>query len=192
MMTTYSSYTDQELVALLKEGNVEAFTEIYNRFFKVLFLHAVKRLRDEDEARDLVQELFSTLWIKRETAATKTNLSNYLYTATRNGVFNFIARQKVAAKYMAHLPAQIDQGLCITDHLARERQLAVIIEKEIAGLPEKMKIIFELSRKDGLSYKQIAERLGISEETVKSQIKNALKQLRVKLGLIVYLLYIYF
>lgn len=191
-MITYSSYTDQELTALLKQGDVAAFTEIYNRFFKVLFLHAVKRLRDEDEARDLVQELFSMLWTKRETAVVKTNLSNYLYTATRNGVFNFIAKQKVTTKYMKQLPSEIDEGVCITDHLARERQLTVIIEREIAALPEKMRIVFELSRKEGLSHKQIAERLGISEETVKSQVKNALKQLRVKLGLMVYLIYIYF
>lgn len=191
-MAAYSAYSDEELRTLLKAGDEYAFTEIYNRFFKVLFLHAVKRLRDEDEARDLVQELFSVLWVKRESAVVKTNLSNYLYTATRNGVFNFIARQKVAAKYMANLPTEIDEGSCLTDHLARERQLAVIIEREIAALPEKMKIVFELSRKEGLSHKQIAERLGISEETVKSQIKNALKQLKVRLGLVVYLIYIYF
>ncbi|WP_316794267.1 RNA polymerase sigma-70 factor [Pedobacter frigoris] len=191
-MAAYSTYTDQELTALLREGDIAAFTEVYNRFFKVLFLHAVKRLHDEDDARDLVQELFSVLWVKRETAVVTTNLSNYLYTATRNGVFNFIARQKVGAKYLNSLPSEIDEATCITDHLTRERQLTIIIEREIAALPEKMRIVFELSRKEGLSHKQIAERLGISEETVKSQIKNALKQLRVKLGLMVYLIYIYF
>jgi RNA polymerase sigma-70 factor (ECF subfamily) len=190
-MAAYSTYTDQELTALLKQGDHAAFTAIYDRFFKVLFLHAVKRLHDEDEARDLVQELFSVLWLKRETVVAKTNLSNYLYTATRNGVFNFIARQKVGAKYLNSLPSEIDEAICITDHLARERQLSIVIEREIAALPEKMRIVFELSRKQGLSHKQIAERLGISEETVKSQIKNALKQLRVKLGLMVYLIYIY-
>lgn len=186
-MTAYQSYTDQELMTFLQSGDRDAFTEIYNRYFRVLYVHALRRLRDEDEARDLVQELFANLWLKRDTLQPKTNLSHYLYTATRNGVFNFIARQKLASKYIDALPTFWNEGECLTDHLARERQLALIIEQEIADLPLKMRVVFELSRKKGLSHKEIAERLSISEETVKSQIKNALKILRVKLGLLIYL-----
>lgn len=186
-MTAYSGYTDQELMTFLQSGDRNAFTEIYNRFFRVLYLHALRRLRDEDEARDVVQELFASLWLKRDALQPRNNLSHYLYTATRNGVLNYIARQKLASKYMDSLPQFWDEGECLTDHLARERQLAQIIEQEIAELPIKMRVVFELSRKEGLSHKEIAERLGISEETVKSQIKNALKILRVKLGILIYL-----
>ena len=190
-MTGYNVLADLELYALLKAGDKVAYTEIYNRYFSLLYLHALKRLRDEEAARDLIQDLFTTLWIKREVLTTRTNLSNYLYTAVRNGVFNFIAHQKVASRYINELPDKIEPSECITDHLARERQLTALIEKEIAELPEKMREIFLLSRVEGLSHKEIAERLGISELTVKTQVKNALRILRGKLGFIIYFIFIY-
>jgi len=190
-MTGYNVLADLELYALLKAGDKVAYTEIYNRYFSLLYLHALKRLRDEEAARDLIQDLFTTLWIKREVLTTRTNLSNYLYTAVRNGVFNFIAHQKVASRYINELPDKIEPSECITDHLARERQLSALIEKEIAELPDKMREIFLLSRVEGLSHKEIAERLGISELTVKTQVKNALRILREKLGFIIYFIFIY-
>ena len=190
-MTGYNVLADLELYALLKAGDKVAYTEIYNRYFSLLYLHALKRLRDEEAARDLIQDLFTTLWVKREVLTTRTNLSNYLYTAVRNGVFNFIAHQKVASKYINELPDKIEPSECMTDHLARERQLTALIEKEIAELPEKMREIFLLSRVEGLSHKEIAERLGISELTVKTQVKNALRILRGKLGFIIYFIFIY-
>lgn len=190
-MTGYNVLADLELYALLKAGDKVAYTEIYNRYFSLLYLHALKRLRDEEAARDLIQDLFATLWLKREVLTTKTNLSNYLYTAVRNGVFNFIAHQKVASRYISELPDKVEPSECITDHLARERQLAALIEKEIAELPEKMREIFLLSRVEGLSHKEIAARLGISELTVKTQVKNALRILRGKLGFIIYFIFIY-
>lgn len=190
-MTGYNVLADLELYALLKAGDKVAYTEIYNRYFSLLYLHALKRLRDEEAARDLIQDLFATLWLKRDVLTTKTNLSNYLYTAVRNGVFNFIAHQKVASRYISELPDKVEPSECITDHLARERQLAALIEKEIAELPEKMREIFLLSRVEGLSHKEIAARLGISELTVKTQVKNALRILRGKLGFIIYFIFIY-
>src|ERR1035437_8656376 len=85
-MQVYSSLSDLELSAFIKEGNHAAFAEIYERYFGVLFLHAFKRLKDEDEAKDSVQELFTTLWLKRESLVLKTSLSGYLYAAIRNRV----------------------------------------------------------------------------------------------------------
>ncbi|TCD00317.1 RNA polymerase sigma factor [Pedobacter psychroterrae] len=190
-MSGYNVLADLELYTLLKAGDKVAYTEIYNRYFSLLYLHALKRLRDEEAARDLIQDLFATLWLKREVLTTKTNLSNYLFTAVRNGVFNFIAHQKVASRYISELPDKVEPSECITDHLARERQLAALIEKEIGELPEKMREIFLLSRVEGLSHKEIGERLGISELTVKTQVKNALRILRGKLGVIIYFIFIY-
>ena len=186
-MTTAGIYSDLELFELIKTGDEAAFTEIYHRYFDLLYLHALKRVRNGDIAKDLIQELFTTLWTKRDTLYARTNLSNYLYTATRNGVFTYIARQKLETRYISTLPSLELTGECLTDHLSRERQLAAIIEKEIDELPEKMGMIFKLSRKDGLSHKEIAEMLNLSELTVKTQVKNALRILRVKLGMVVYL-----
>lgn len=188
-MATHSRYTDQELLTFLKQGDHAAFTEIYDRFFSVLYLHAFNRLRDKDEAKDAVQELFTTLWIKHESVSF-TNLSNYLYTAVRNRVMNVIAHRAVESKYLSALPNSVIVEDCVTDHRLRERQLADIIAMEIAALPPKMREAFELSRKTNMSHKEIASKLGITEQSVRSHVKNALKILRLRLGLILYLVFL--
>ena len=188
----YNSLSDLELVDLLKSGNEDAFAEIYERYFGALYLHAYKRIRDKDEARDLVQELFSLLWSKRETLEPRTSFSNYLYTWVRNSILNIIAHKLVEEKYLSSLPDRINDTEALTDHRVRERQLAAIIEKEIEALPPRMKAVFELSRKSNMSYKEIAEKLDLSEQSVRSHVKNALKILRMKLGVLVYLFYIFY
>lgn len=186
-MFDYSELTDNELADLLKRGNRIAFTEIYDRYFAPLYQHACNRLRDKSEAKDVVQDLFTTLWAKQDTIDFKSNFSNYLYAAVRNRILNIISHKEVQSKYFLSLPDEIDRQHLITDHQIRERQLASIIEKEIQALPPKMREVFELSRKLHLSHREIAERLDISEQSVRSHIKNALRILRKKLGLMLYL-----
>lgn len=185
-MQIYEKHTDSQLTGLLKKGDREAFTAIYERFFAVLYIHAFNRLKDKDEAKDVVQNLFIKLWNKRD-SVDFSNLSNYLYTAVRNGVMNVVSHKAVESKYISTLPQSVVIADCITDHRLRERQLADIIAKEIELLPPKMREVFQLSRFHNLSHKEIAEQLGISEQSVRSHVKNALKILRVRLGLLLYL-----
>lgn len=189
-MPVYSSYTDLELANLLKAGDHTAYTEIYNRYIWVLYGHAFAKLQNREEAKDVVQELFVTLWAKRGFVPFHTNLAGYLYTALRNRILNIIAHKQVESEYIGSLQCFLDNSEAETDYLLRQNQLAALIEKEIAALPAKMKEVFELSRKANLSHKEIAEQLHLSEKTVKNQINNALKILRVKLSLFIYLLLI--
>jgi len=181
-MAAYRTYTDAELTALLRTGDQLAYTEIYQRYTGVLQGHAYSKLQDREEAMDVVQELFATLWAKRDSIVFHTTLSGYLYTAVRNKVINVIARQNIASDYIKSLQEFIDKGEALTDHRVREHELTAIIEKEIAALPEKMRTIFEMSRKEGLSHKEIAGKLGLAEKTVKNQVNNSLKILKDKLG----------
>ncbi|EHQ26280.1 RNA polymerase sigma factor [Mucilaginibacter paludis] len=190
-MSIYNEYTDQELAALLTQGNRLAFAEVYDRYKGVLFVHAFKRLNNQEEAEDVIHDLFATLWNKRDELNINSQLSGYLYTAVRNRIFKMINRKKIESEYMASLDTSIDQSNFITDHKVRESELAKLIEKEIDGLPSKMREVFILSRQQNLNHKQIAEKLGISEQTVSKQITNALKILRIRLGLVVYLLYLF-
>lgn len=187
-MANTSTSFDIHLFKRISYGDVNAFTEIYNRYFDLLFLHALKRLKDQEAAKDLIQDLFTALWNKRDSLANLSNPSHYLYTATRHGVLNYISRQKIQSSYIQSLPDLDKTTSSQTDHLIRENQLAAMIEKEINQLPEKMRQIFLLSRQEGLTHKQISEQLGLSELTVKTQVKNALRILRGKLGLSLYLL----
>lgn len=186
-MPPYSSISDNELAYLLTKDDKQAFTEIYNRFFGILFVHACRKLNNEEEARDLVQQLFETLWVKRSHVSPEGNLSSYLYTATINRITDVFARQKVSSKYIDSLQQYVDQEHVLTDYLVREKEMASIIEQEIDALPPKMREIFILSRKNNKSHREIASELQISELTVKTQVKKALRILKSRLGMVGYL-----
>lgn len=189
-MTDYSKLTDLELAALLNESDELAYTEIYNRYKGVLYLHAYSRLKNVEEVNDMIQELFAKLWDKRKTLVLKTNLSNYLYTAVRNRVIDFITHKKIESDYISGFQQFINQGEAATDHMLREKELSRIIEDEIQSLPSKMRQVFELSRKKNHSHREIAYELTLSEKTVKKHVNNALKILRVKLGSLIALMLI--
>lgn len=181
-MPSLDSLTDTELINLLKSGNSVAYTIIYNRYFNILYLHAYRKLLVKEEAQDVIHELFSNIWNKRTELDIKSNLSYYLYTAVRNKILDNISHQKVKTRYANSLQLFMNNSYCVTDHLIREKQLKELIEKGIDSLPQKMKAIFELSRKEELSNREIAAQLNLSEQTVKKQIHNALKVLRAKLS----------
>eukprot|EP01132_Coremiostelium_polycephalum_P019035 gene19035-22654_t len=142
-------------------------------------------LRNQEEAKDMVQELFEMLWTKRENIFLTGSLSSYLYAALRNKILNLLAHEKVRRKYMDSLGQFMELEKYETDFYIRERELKRKIELEIAALPSKMAEIFILSRKEFLSHKEIASKLELSELTVKTQVKRAIKILRPKLGFII-------
>jgi len=180
---SYSVNTDLELLTFLKAGSQAAFAELYSRYKDPLYFHAGRMLGDDDEARDMVQDVFAAIWSKRETLVIPTAVDAYLYGSIRNRILNFIAHQKVITRYTDSIDAYVEKGAFITDDLVREKELLKIIQKEISLLPPKMREIFELSRNEELSHKQIAERLSISEQTVKKQVQKALRILRFKIRL---------
>ena len=184
-MADYKTLSDNELFSLLKESDHAAYNEIYRRYFHMLYVHTYKKLRDENQAKDVIQDLFATVWFKREHDIQTDNLAAYLFTAIRNKIFDLFAHQQVEAKYVSSLKDYLSTHMSVpTDHLVRENDLKVYIEKEIQALPPKMKLMFELSRKEYLSHKEIASKLGTSENNVSTQITNALRILRTKLGII--------
>ncbi|WP_207422777.1 RNA polymerase sigma-70 factor [Desertivirga brevis] len=191
-MAVYRGLSDDQLSELLKTGDKGAYTEIYNRYNSLLYIHAYKKFQNREEARDVVQEVFTMIWQRRETLNSVSNLGGFLYSCVHNSILNFISRENIKAKYIDSLQSFINTAPEHTDSLIREKQLRAIIEKEIASLPLKMRIVFEMSRNEKLSHREIAEKLNISEETVKRQVKNALKILRTRLGLILYLIFYLF
>lgn len=180
-MVDYLELSDEELAALLRGGDEPAFTVIYHRYWRLMYGHIYKMLRDEDEAKDLLQDLFSGLWINHTSFPQSVNLSGYLYVSARNKVLNLIRKQKYRNDYLGSLAAFASESSNETLELLNERDLLAAIEREIENLPPRMRQVFEMSRKENLSHKEIAARLGTSDETVKKQINKSLKQ--IKLGL---------
>jgi len=186
-MSEYSKHTDLELLELLKVSDQGAFSELFDRYNRLLYINACKFIEDKEEARDVVQEIFIGLWENRSRTYVKSNFAGFLYTITKNRIFDRLSHKKVAFRYLENARNFNSMQIEGTDELLRTRQLQQLIEKEVSFLPEKMREIFEMSRKQHLSHREIAEVLGLSEKTVKNQVNNALKILRAKLGMVVYL-----
>ena len=178
----YSEFTDSELVVLLKNRDHAAFSEIYNRYAVVIFYKINQMIRDEEASKDLIQDLFVALWDKPELIQETNNLSGYLYVIGRNRVLKFIQRNKLKNDHISSLAKYASEISLETLQNLDERELKTIVQREIDNLPAKMKVIFEMSRRDDLSHAEIAKKLGLSDQTVKKQINNALKVLRAKLS----------
>lgn len=158
-----------------------AYTEIYDRYAGLLYVHARKKINDREAAKDLVQDLFASFWKNRTTFSAKSKLSNYLYAAIRYKVINWLVREKQLAEFEAAAQDAVITAQSSADHLVREKELRQLIEAEAERLPKKMREIFYLSRESCLSHKEIAARLDLSPATVKKQVNNALKILRLRL-----------
>lgn len=188
-MHNYNKYSDEALFQMVINDNQHAYTEIYNRYSYLLHSHAFIKLQNREEAKDVVQELFVTLWDKRHLIQLESNLSGYLYRTLRNKTLNIIAHKKVHAAHELSLQLFLDNQPVPADYQTRDKQLTLLIESEIQSLPKKMREIFILSRKEHLSHKEISKKLNLSEKTVKNQINNALKVLRSKFGIVIFLIY---
>ncbi len=174
--------SDQNLTALLKEGDEKAFSEIFKRYQALLFDFAYKRIHDKDESKDIVQEIFVRLWNNRAEIEIRTSLRSYLYRSALNGILNLLKHKAVREEYIISLQKMIDMDTHQADYCIREADMEKLIETEIAALPPKMREVFEMRKREYLSNKEIAGKLGISEHTVETHMKRALRVLRVRLG----------
>jgi len=181
-MQDYKNLTEPQLTELLKASDHAAFTEIYNRYHGLLIDFAYRKLKDEELAKDFVQELFTALWQKSDMLQESGKLSSYMFISLRSKIINYFVHQKVEVKYIDSLKSFVaERSVSDTDYKIRSEQLADSIDQHIQDLPAKMRTIFEMSRKEHLSYKQISERLSISERTIQAQISNSLNRLKAKL-----------
>lgn len=181
-MIAYAKLTDAELVALIREGDAYAYTEIFLRYNRLLVAHAYRLLADRHGARDVVQDVLLTLWQKRETFRLVSSLSAYLYTATRNRIFDQFSHQEIVNRYADSAMHFVEQGHTPSDDRVIEKELTALVEREIKLLPENMRAAFILRKQQELSYPEIAGQLGISEAAAKQQVYNAVKALRLKIS----------
>ena len=154
-----------------------AFEELFRAYFTPLMVFARKFLKDEDEAREVVQKVFISLWEKREEIDLTSSIKPYLFTSVHNRSLNVIRdRKKFSDEEIPDMAGDWDVSAQI-----ETMELEQKIKEAIDSLPEKCREIFELNRFDGLKYSEIASQLGISVRTVENQISKALKILREKL-----------
>lgn len=189
-MTNCKKFSDADLALLFMKGEDAAFNEIYDRYSKLLYLFAYNKLRDENEAMDVVHDVFVWILNNREKFVLKTSLSSYLYKSVLNKIFDIFRHQATIKKYIEQGDHFIEIDSIETDYLIREKDIAEMIEQEIAAMPAKMREVYLLKFKHYLSSKEVAAQLNISENTVNTHLKRAVKQMKEHLGVVVYVVYI--
>lgn len=123
-MKNYKSFSDPELITRMKNGDHLAYSEVYDRYFYLLFLFAYKKLRDEDMSKDFVQDLFMKVWEKKASISESGKLSSFLYISIRSKIFDHFARHKVENKYLSFLKNFVAISLEGTDYQIRLNNLA--------------------------------------------------------------------
>lgn len=181
-MRPFEAFSDAALLDLFRSGNMQAYEELYQRYWSLLYIAAYKVLRQEEDAKDIVQEIFLSLLQKGAQLELSTSFSGYLYTSVRYKVLDRIRHLEVKERYFNSLQHYADTNEQTADSRILERELQEKMEQAMDLLPDKMRTVFELSRNEELSHREIAHLLQISDKTVKKQIANALKMLRIKLG----------
>lgn len=162
------------------------FKEVYENHWLKLYLHLLKMV-DEEDAKDIVQEVFANLWNNFDNIGINTSYSAYLYSSVRNRAINYLAHKKIIIDYEQYQEGQPQNRYFNSpDVFLIEKELAHQINSEIDNLPSKMAIIFKKSRLENKSYKEIAEELDIAENTVKKQVSRALRLMREKFFHIMY------
>jgi len=168
---------DNDILELLPTNGEKAMSMVYEHYYQQLCIKAIRYVKDQKTAEDLVQDLFVDIWKKRENLNINTSLIGYLQRSIVNKSLNWIRSQRVQIEDIDSVKSTSDNTADAQD-LIEKTELEEHITKVIDGLPEKCRLVFVMSRFDLLSYKEIGKKLDISTKTVENQISKALRILR--------------
>jgi RNA polymerase sigma-70 factor (ECF subfamily) len=158
------------------DGSRDTFRKVFDACYEGLCRYAFTIVRDFDQAEDIVQSMFMKLWEKREELDITTSVRSYLFRAVYNQCMNHLEHSAIKTKYDAHV--RIDAGRDEQQPEVFPDELGENIRKAVESLPPQCRSIFMMSRYEELKHTEIAERLGISVNTIQNQVCKALKLLR--------------
>ena len=166
----------------LKQGDKKVFESVFREFYNPLCIHARRYLIDPEQAEEVVQEMFFKMWERRDSLSVSSSISAYMYKAVSNHALNYIKYQRVTRQYQEYVGfhtdnSQVGTALDLLVHSDLECKFTALVKT----MPERRRMIFEMSRFEGLRYSQIAEKMGISVKTVEIQMSKALEFMRDKL-----------
>ena len=167
---------DNHILELLCNGNHQAFDDVYIAYYNKIKNFINGLIKSDYEAEELTQDIFMKLWINRETIDPNKSFNSYMYTIARNTAFNYLKHKIVETTYEYN--HSIPEGIEETEEIIFANEIKLLIDLTIEKMPEKRKQIFKLSRNEGFTNQEIAEKLNLSKKTVENQISLALKELR--------------
>ncbi len=178
-MTFEKEDSDQFLFTQLRLGKEEAFDFIFRKYYKGLTVQAIRFVHDQDSAQSLVQDCFVTFWKKRYEISNIDHLYSYLFFMVRNRCIDHIRKQQLYRQ--VPITNQTDFPENDTEQQIGADDLSSRLWQSISKLPGRCRMAFEYSRIDGLTYRQVALKMEISDKAVEALISRALKLLRADL-----------
>ena len=177
-MSTHLPYTEHELIQQLAEGNEEAFKQFYNQHWNRIYSLALAYLKSAAQAQDIVQEVFLKVWTRREQLKNVEKPEAFVYIMGRNEVLNALKKKISLAAIDEQANDYLPDDYLLPNQVVDLKEMQQKINRAIDTLPPQQKLIFKLSREEGLNHEQIADRLGIERATEKNHIVRALNSLR--------------
>ncbi|MCF0073569.1 RNA polymerase sigma-70 factor [Dyadobacter sp. CY261] len=185
-MNHFRTVPDDELTALVKEGEEGAFDEIYNRYWDKLYFAAHRMVKSAAVAEEITQDTFMLFWMKRQTLEIQ-SLKPYLATMLRYEVYRYLAKSKQAHEMEQSIRHEATPSVSI-DQEIENRLLLEIITNLTNRLPEKCRLVFQYNKLQDRSLPDICEELNISPKTAEAHLTKALKIVRASLSNVVALL----
>ena len=173
--------SEKEVLETIQSGNESAFEMIFKAYYQPLCRYAYSFLEDKEDAEEVVQSAFITVWEKRKSIDIQTSLKSYLYRMVRNGCLNVIKHEKVKQQHVAHELAVTEVSYDAVSQKVYATELETKITESMKALPEQCRLVFQLSRFEELKYQEIADQLQISVKTVENHMGKALKIMREQL-----------
>lgn len=178
--------SEKEILKLLKSDSERAIKTIFDAYYDSLCSYAESILRDQFSAEEVVEQLFIQLWINAKSISIFTSLKNYLYRSVHNNCLKYIEKHKVELRRFSQYIFHDEE---ILNFVSEEYPLSRLITGELEekaeqimqSLPEQCKSIYFLSRYENLSYSEIAQKLGVTVGTVKTQMSRAFQKFRDEL-----------
>jgi len=181
-LTVESKNIEQKIILQVIEGDQTAFENLYNIYADKLYYFALRFLKTKEDAENLTQDVFVKIWETRNRLDPDFSFNAYLFTIAKNTIFNLHRKRVNELAYREYLGNFYDYSHSKTESDLSLKDLQEKIDQSVEKFPTQRKIVYELSRKEGLSHKEIAEQLKISEKTIETHIRLALKTLRKVVG----------
>ena len=175
------TYIESEVLQQIANGDECAFRLLFNEHWQNIYGVAYMLTKSAPIAEDMVQEIFMKLWIKREQLPGVENFRNYLFIVARNHIFNELKKRSTDILFTNHLLGYFHDIKETPEKKLLLKETEQIIDQVIERLPQQQKMIYRLSREEGLSRNEMAERLGIAPNTVRNHLAKALEMIRHEL-----------
>lgn len=184
-----ANLSDHQLVALFQQGSIGAFEEIYNRYWLELYRSAYKRIGQREPSQEIVQNFFTAFWLNRNQLKIHSSLQGYLFTSIRYLVLNYKRDEAIKNTHNESLLAvQYNPFENPTENYINYKDLKEAVDSFVNQLPIKCRSVFELSRNQHKTNREIAQQLQISEKTVENHLTKAIRYLRTNIDALLMLL----